>query len=259
MEQQTLDIENETMLSKFHVCQEKFDGPFGLLLHLIDEKELNIGEISINGIISKYIDFIKTFEKFDIAMASEFLVMAAYLVELKSRLLLPIEELPGEMEDQEDLESSLLEHLQAYKIFKDAAVVLRERKNIFSKIFSRYQLGLSNQELPRDIFLVDISVRDLVVAFQKIWDRLDDDLTKDIMDEPVTVKEKIEDILNRIKAETTGVRFESLFTKKSRIEVIVTFLAVLELICRKAIKYVQEENFGSIVLFSAQEGSIIRS
>jgi segregation and condensation protein A len=193
-------------------------------------------------------------KELDIAVASEFLLLAAYLIEMKSRMLLPVEEKPEEAENLEEIEKTLLERLHEYKIFKELAERLKERKEVFAKAYSRQSGEAAALDEDRDVFLTDVTLRDLVAAFQKVWKTVEaKGKVGEIVDENITVAMKIKEILEKIAENKDGVPFEALFTRLVKLEVVVTFLAILELARQRLIQIGQGEMFGSIKIFGRRE------
>jgi segregation and condensation protein A len=163
---------------------------------------------------------------------------------MKSRLLLPVQERPVLEDEVQEIEQDLLDHLMHYRVFKQAAIDLKER----SKFYSRYKDFEAEEE--SKIFLVDVTLRDLVVAFQKVWDAAAASEEQEIEGEQFTVAQKIREIIDKVKQKPEGLEFEALFERMVRIEIIVTFLAMLELIRQRAIRITQGKTFGSILLFA---------
>ncbi|MCX5726757.1 MAG: segregation/condensation protein A [Candidatus Saganbacteria bacterium] len=247
--------EEGSSLSDYYVKIEAFEGPFDLLLHLINEGKVDIYAVSLDQITKGYLDYLKLLKELNIVVASEFLLMAAFLLEMKSRALLPKEEQPAAEESLEELESTLLERLFEYKMFKGLAEKLKRRKEVFQNAYSRYSLeveGTFDEE--REIFLTDVTLKDLIYAFKKVWDVVEArGEVREIAEEHITVGERIKEILDRIKGRKSGLPFEEMFTRFTKLEVIVTFLAILELAKQRAILIRQGENFGSILIFGRKE------
>jgi len=239
-------------LENFYVKIDAFEGPFDLLLHLIDEERIDIYAVSLSQITKEYLDYIKMMRELDISPAADFLLMAAYLIEMKSKMLLPQEERPPEGEEsREEIEKTLLERIFEYKVFKGLAEHLKERKQVFEKAYSRHaEQDVEFDVGSREVFLVDVTLRDLVLAFQKVWDVVEArGETREIPDENITVGAKIKEVLDKLKKKKQGIAFEALFTKLTLLEVIVTFLAILELARQKLINIKQGQEFGSIMIF----------
>lgn len=241
--------EENYSFGRFSVALPQFEGYFEALLDLIEKETVNISEISLTDVTAQYLEYFSSQNiaatKFGLSNASEFLVICACLLELKSKRILPREE----SEETEELELSLVDHVAQYKIFKLAAVTLKERKELFSKIYHRSKLE-EEFVYEKKYYLKDVSAFDLVQAFRKVLKDVEHrGQSIEIVDEIITVEEKIFEIKNKIAAAKEGMIFESLFSLNSRIEVIVTFLALLELIRQKCVIIKQIEVFGSILLF----------
>lgn len=240
--------EDKAVLSSYKVKMEVFEGPFDLMLSMIDKGELDLYKVSLTQITQGFLDYIRTMRSYNMLLAGEFLVMAAYLLEMKSKMLLPQPPAAGEEEDLIDVEKELLERLAEYKIYKNLAQSLKQRKDVFQKVYTRYapEEALQDQEF----FLVDVTMKDLVAAFKRVWELAEkEDETREIVQESISVKEKIVEISEKIKADPNGVSFDSLFTRYVKLEIIVTFLAMLELIKQKLIRIMQNESFGTIQIF----------
>ncbi len=245
--------EDKALLSSYKVKLDVFEGPFDLLLAMVDRGEMDLYKVSLGQITSGFMDYLRTMEKLNIVVAGEFLLMAAYLLEMKSKMLLP--EQPG-TEEEEDLlavEEELLERLAEYKIYKGLAQSLRERKEVFQRVYARYKPEEALED--REIFLVEVSMKDLVSAFKRVWDEAESrGKTSEIIAESFSVKDKISEILARIGGSPQDISFDSLFTRFVKAEIIVTFLAILELIRQKLVKILQNEVYGEIYLY-AREGA----
>jgi len=239
--------EDKALLSSYKVKLDVFEGPFDLLLAMVDKGEIDLYKVSLTQITSGFMDYIKTMEKLNIVVAGEFLLMAAYLLEMKSRMLLP--ELPGgEEEDLMNVEEELLQRLAEYKLYKGLAKSLKERKEVFQRVYARYkpEEALSDGE----IFLVEVSMKDLVAAFKRVWDIAESrGKTEEIVAESISVKDKIAEIIGTLRLKPKGMGFDSLFTRYTKNEIIVTFLAILELIRQKIIRILQNEAFGEIYIY----------
>ncbi len=234
-------------MQEYKVKLEVFEGPLDLLLYLIKRDEVDIHDIPIGHITKQYLDFMELFKMLDLDMAGEFVVMAANLIYIKSRSLLPTHVQPPEEEtDEEDPRWELVRQLLEYKKFKEAAGHLHQRELEREGVFPRVVDGPQDAERP----LGEVSVFDLINAFNKILKRIEskrEDL-REIFEENYTVADKIDLIL---KMATPGValKFTELFTDAaSRSEVVITFLALLELIRMKQLRCVQSEAFGEIEL-----------
>jgi len=236
------------MSQEYKVKLEVFEGPLDLLLYLIKKDEVDIYDISLERITGQYLEFMDAFKSLDIDVAGEFVVMAANLIYLKSRALLPVNVQPPEEEvEEEDPRWDLIRQLVEYKKFKDAAAKLSIRELEQSNLFGR--LPESTDAAPERP-LGDVSVFDLINAFNNVLKRIankSEDL-REIFEENYTVSDKI-DFIMKMTASGVPLKFTELFANAaSRAEIVVTFLALLELIRLKQLRCTQEEPFSEIEL-----------
>ncbi len=236
----------------YQVRLEVFEGPLDLLLYLIRREELNIYDIPIERITAQYLDYLDMMQMLDLSIAGEFLVMAATLMMIKSRMLLPPEERAATVEDEEEADPrwDLVRRLVEYKKFKDAARFLEQLERRQSDVFTRHEVVEPGAEVPvGPPTLADVSIFDLLGAFQAALKRIGahEDL-REIFAERFTVGEKIDELLERLR-EQGEVSVTRLFERmRSRHEIVVTFLAMLELIRLQQIEAVQRGTFGEIVI-----------
>ncbi len=230
----------------YKVRLDIFEGPLDLLLYLIKKDEVDIQEVSIARITSQYLEYIETFRMLNIDLAAEFIVMAANLMYLKSRTLLPKQEQPPEEDaEEEDPRWELIRQLIEYKKFKDAAGFLSQRAIEQEARFALKPEKPEPSEEPAP--LAELSIFELIRAFQKVLKRFEDshDLG-DIVDDRFTVSDKIEMLLDRFHPGQAS-RFDQLFNEATtKSEVIVTFLAVLELMKMNQFVIRQGEALGEI-------------
>jgi segregation and condensation protein A len=235
----------------YKVKLEIFEGPLDLLLYLIKQDEIDIYDISLERITSQYLEYLQAFKELNIELAGEFIVMAANLIYLKSRSLLPRDQQPPEEDAAEDDPRwELIRQLIEYKKFKEAAVELNLRALQQEKIFVR-EAG-SETALQEPLRLGEVGIFQLINAFQTVMKRMEarQDM-QEIFSERFSVSEKIEAILQRV-ASGNRFRFSDLFGgAASRIEVIVTFLALLELIRLKQVRALQRNVFDDIEISAA--------
>src|SRR3989440_11740750 len=215
------------MEADYKVKLDVFEGPLDLLLYLIKRDEIDIYEISIERITRQYLEYLQAFKELKIDIAGEFVVMAANLIYLKSRSLLPLDEQPPEEDaDEDDPRWDLIRQLIEYKKFKEAAVQLHDRALEQERIFIRDggSAPLSDAPLP----LHEVGIFQLIHAFQEVIKRVEarEDL-REIFGERFSVSEKIEKILESV-ANGASVRFSDLFDEiVSRVAIVGTFLALL--------------------------------
>ncbi|EEF57538.1 segregation and condensation protein A [Pedosphaera parvula] len=240
-------------MAEYKVKFEVFEGPLDLLLYLIRKEEVDIYDVNLTQLATQFIEYIEVMRLLDLEIAGEFLVMASTLMYIKSKELLPVEQqVQPEGEDEgEDPRWELIRQLVEYKKFKDAAAQLQvlegEQENIFPRIPIKPEFAPEAPGKP------EVSLFDLVNAVSTILRRITEreGATRDVFEDRWTVSEKIELIMIRL-TDQPKVRFSELFAiAMSRTEVVVTFLAVLELIRLKQLVCTQDETFGEIDITKA--------
>lgn len=240
------DLEDD---DAYQVKLEAFTGPMDLLLHLIRKHQINIYDIPIALIAQQYLEYLSMMKTLNLSLAGEFLVMAATLLYIKSRMLLPKEEKP-ETEDEEGLDprAELVRQLVEYERFKEAAGTLVVRERLWRESFSRDPLPLTTESAveEEDMATEDLQLFDLLSAFQEVLDRAPTDEIVELSRETWTVQDRIQVILERLEGEST-VPFEGLFEHHwSKPLVITTFLALLELVRMNLVRLFQGEWLGPI-------------
>ena len=246
-------MDSTTSLNIYNIKVPIFEGPLDLLLHLIKENKVDIYDIPIAVITGQYLQYIEMMEELNLDVAGDFLVMAATLIHIKSRMLLPVdEEAPGE---EEDPRLELIQRLLEYQTFKDASLGLREKEEEWMNIFHREPVKDEEAEAEStepELYLFDVNLFDLIGAFKKILDTAPPEAVR-ITREALTVKDKISHIIEMLENNDT-VRFEDLFNEdRSRIQIVVTFVALLELIRLGLVRAYQENDFGNIWLINPQK------
>ena len=221
-------------------CQGKvqgFEGPLELLLHLIRENRINIYDIPISLITQQYLAWLDLMQSLNLTVAGEFLVMAASLMLIKSRTLLPQEAL--EEEEGEDPRRDLVRRLLEYQRFRDAADQLEDRESLWREVFSRPEP--QGTDAGQEVDLADLNPFDLLSALQKVLERAEKTVQLQISTETLTVKEKIRDLMERF-SQAESLQFEELFEPaEGRHGVILTFLALLELVRLGLLRLYQAE------------------
>jgi segregation and condensation protein A len=248
------DIGVETTESSYRVRLDEFEGPLDLLLHLIKKSEINIYDIPIAVITKQYLEYISLMKDLNLDVAGEFLVMAATLIHIKSRMLLP-DDSEGDDEDDsgEDPRAELVRRLLEYKQFKEAAGDLVQRGQQWREVFGRPalekgQISNLSPEEDEDDTPLDLTLFDLVDAFQDIIQRTPAKALVEMTADHLTVKDRMNYILERLESEAAAP-FETLFhPEEGRMVVIVTFLGLLELMRIKLVRAYQSEAFGSILV-----------
>jgi segregation and condensation protein A len=235
------------METDYKVRLEIFEGPLDLLLYLIKQDEIDIYEISLERITSQYLEYLQAFQELNIDIAGEFIVMAANLIYLKSRSLLPVDQQPPEEDaEEDDPRWDLIRQLIEYKKFKEAAAHLQERALEQERIFARTGMNAGVTTLA-PLPLGEVGIFQLINALQTVIKRVEarEDL-REIFGEHFTVSDKIEAILQRV-SKGLPVKFSELFAEiASRVEIVVTFLALLELIRLKQVRAMQSNPFDEI-------------
>lgn len=226
---------------------EVFEGPLDLLLYLIKKDEVDIYNIPIELITRQYGEYLSLMRMLDLDIAGEFLVMAATLMMIKSRMLLPVEERPPQEAEEEDPRLELIRQLLEYKKFKDAAGHLQELELRQENIFGR---GIEDPAVEPDktLRMGEVSIFDLISALNDALKRVKPDEIGEVLAERFTVADKIEYVLNRVRQEHK-MPFSSLFEgMATRHEIVCTFLALLELIRLRQLRVSQESPFSEIHL-----------
>ena len=230
-----------------------FEGPLDLLLHLIRENEVDIYDIPISLITGQYLHYIEMMKELDLDIAGEFIVMAATLIHIKSRMLLPADE-EAPLDEMEDPRLELVQRLLEYQGYKDAASILKEKEDEALKLFVREKTEFDEEEAEeqQELYLFDINLFDLLGAFKKILENAPPEV-RTITKETLTVKDRIMHIAEMLESIDT-IRFEDLFADTtSRVQLIVTFLALLELLRLGMARVYQEKDFGSIWVINPQK------
>ena len=242
-------------MNDYKVRLDVFEGPLDLLLYLIKQEELNIYDIPIMKITRQYLDYLNLMEDLNLDIAGEFLVMAATLMQIKSRMLLPPD--PAGLETlEEDPRAELVRRLLEYKAFKEAAERFRHIEAEQSGQLGRF--GSEPQFPNDDLSFCDVSLFDLLSAFSRVLKAIPDETPHEVMKDEYTVADKIYDITERLKREPR-ITFSRLFRQaKNKLEAITIFLALLELVRQKEALIQQDRHFGEIEIYrdSAPRASV---
>jgi segregation and condensation protein A len=226
---------------------DTFEGPLDLLLYLIKRQNLEILDISIAEVTRQYMEYVEMMRNIKLDLAAEYLVMAALLAEIKSRMLLPRHE---EIEDEDDPRAELIRRLQEYERFKQAA------ENIDEMPREKRDHWVSNVEAVREekeIPLPDIELHEILLAFKDILKRADMSISHEIQRESLSVRERMSNVLATLKSDSF-TEFSSLFTpEEGRMGVVVTLVAILELLKEKLADIVQSEPYAPIYIQAAQQ------
>ncbi len=228
-----------------------FEGPLDLLLHLIKSSKIDIYDIPILDITRQYLDYVELMKELNLEIAGDFLVMAATLIQVKSRMLLPPAVDESE-EDAEDPRSELVKRLLEYEAYKETSSQLRKREDIWKNVFHRELPDVDSFEFEPEPVLFEANVFDLISAFQKLLEKAPEEV-REITREKLTVSDKINYIVARLDKED-GIKFEDLFEEGyTKVTLLVTFLAMLEIVRLGLVKIYQEKAFESIWLLKRKE------
>jgi len=224
-----------------------FEGPLDLLLYLIKKNHINIYDIPIVSVVEQYLQFLELMKFVDINVASEYLVMAATLISIKSKMLLPQEQIQEE-EQQIDPREELVKRLLEYQKFKEAADFLKAKELERFKYIRRP----STFEFKDEVYF-EASIFDLISAFKNALKEVPKDIFFEIVKDEFTIEEKIHDILHTLLFKEK-ISLDELFKNaKNKIEIIVIFLAILELIKLKEVICIQERPFGEVLIVRRED------
>lgn len=253
-------LESEPMAYQIKISN--FEGPFDLLFHLIEKAEVDIYDIPISEITNQYLEYIYSIENIDLDNASEFIVMAALLIQIKSKMLLPKETNPLDelTADGIDPRAELIERLLEYKRYKTISEILKEMELIQLDVV--YKPAEIIDDIEENKILYNVTIDDIVNAFKDVIKRFNEnnsdkeELQHEIIEEEYTVDDKIESIRDMIKTKNHLSFRDLFFNILNKFEIIITFLALLELIRLREIKVHQERVFGEInIKYADEEGS----
>jgi len=207
-----------------------FEGPLDLLLYLVKKDHLNIYDIPIAKVTEQYLAYLNIMQMLDLNIAGEFLVMAATLMQIKSKMLLPAEQAP--QEEEEDPRAELVRRLLEYEKFKDIAESLRQKEASQQEMFKRPKSSVEPEKTGAaggEIYF-EASIFDLINAFSKAIEEVPKEVFYQVIKDEFTVEEKVHQILHLLLAQDSVLLSELFHQSKNKIEIIVTFLAILELI-----------------------------
>lgn len=238
---------------------EAFEGPLDLLLHLINQLEVDIYDIPMAEITDQYMHFVRTMQELELNVASEYLVMAATLIQIKSKMLLPKQELSVDidMEDvEEDPREALVQKLMEYKKYKEAAKTLKEREQERSFYFGKAPMDLEIYDETLEKVELDVGLPDMLSAFHKMLRRkkLAKPLHTRITTQEISIDDRMDEVMHTLKnSKKHKTKFEDLFEGSSKESLVVTFLALLELMKRKLVVIEQQANFADLYVQGKEE------
>lgn len=238
----------------YKVKLDIFEGPFDLLVYLIENAEMNIYDIQVSKITNQYIEYIEQMQALDVNVASEFMVLAAALIEIKSKMLLPRMKPEGEGTDYEDPRTELVQRILEYKRFKSAAELLEQKEEQTQRIFEKPKEDLTPFTNEPDEYL-NLDIKQFVKIFnqfltkKKKLEEIKKNYSK-VERQKITIESRIDYIKNLFKIKDKNkLNFRELLKpESSRYEIVLTFISLLEMIRLKTISVKQNINFGEIIV-----------
>lgn len=236
-----------SVIMNYEIKINEFEGPLDLLLHLIKESNIDIYDISIEDVTKQYLDYINKMENLNLSIASEYLVMAAELIEMKSKLLLPKKEKNSDETSIEEDRENLINRLIEYQKYKEIAPKLKEFKENRESYFTKSPCNLNDYKSDSTDVILDADLNLLLESFQKYLQRKKEDkpLNTVITKKELSVHDRSIKIKNILKNKKS-VLFEDLFDEISKPYIVVTFLSLLNLVKSREVLIKQEDNFGNI-------------
>lgn len=240
----------------YTVTIDNFEGPLDLLLHLIKQSDIDIADISILEITKQYLSYIEAQEKMNLNIASEYLVMAATLIEMKSSILLPRRKQDEEDEYEEDPRETFIQRLIEYKKYKEMTKSFKELEKLRNAVYTKSPEDLKEYQEQDYSYDGDVKLDDLLKAFQNFLDRknLEKPLNTKITKKELSVSKRSGEIRNLLKYKKR-VDFDELFDIYNKEYVVVTFLSILDLAKKQELNINQDNNFSKIYLV-AKEGVV---
>lgn len=239
------------MSHTYNVKLDAFEGPLDLLLHLINKLEIDIYDIPVAEITEQYIQFIRAMERIELNIASEYLVMAATLLEIKSAMLLPRKEVSLEDEYEEDPREQLIRRLIEYRKYKEAAEHLQQKELEENEIYTRPPSNFDHLLEEAKIVTGEVSVYDMIHAVEKMlrrkeWNR---PLETTVHRENISIEQRMDEIITIVTKTDKAVLFEELFPYPSKSYIVTTLLAILQLLKANKIYCKQTVHFEPIYVF----------
>lgn len=242
----------------YEIRIENFEGPLDLLLHLIKKNEMDIYDIPMAEITAQYLATIDTMKSLNLDVAGEFLLMAATLIHIKSRLLLPSSSEDEPEEEEEDPRAELVRRLLEYQKYKDAAGTLDALPLLGREVFARTFPAPELADVEEDEFQA-VGLYELMEAFRNLLRETPEESYHDVDIERLSVTDRVNAILGSL-ADTESMNFSDLFPERpERHEVVVTFLAMLELVKLRLVRLMQNSRFGTIRLYPAVNADDVSS
>lgn len=228
----------------YTVRLDMFEGPLDLLLHLIHKNEIDITNIPIALITEQYLEYLKLMKVLNLDVAGEYLLMASTLLHIKSKMLLPTSS-EEEKEEGEDPRAELVRKLLEYQKYKNAAAELESRPMLDRDVFIR--LALADNTDPREEEKIEVNLFELLEVFRQVLERTKPEGFHEVILERISVEEKVQEILSLLQREKRSIAFHLLFPEEaSRRVIVITFLAILELVKMKLVRIFQPAPFETI-------------
>ncbi|WP_077326774.1 segregation/condensation protein A [Virgibacillus siamensis] len=237
------------MNKPYEVKLDAFEGPLDLLLHLVNQYEIDIYDIPVAKITEQYMHYIHAMQQLELNVASEYLVMAATLLAIKSQMLLPAQEMDEEDDEyMEDPRDELMQRLIEYRKYKAAAEKLKEKEHDEHQIFTRPPVAFEYVERNRPIEKSDTSIYDMLHALEKVFERKEwnKPLETKVQSGEIPIEQRMTEVLEIVKASEKGVSFDHLFEIPSKAHIVATFMAVLELMKEHEVHCVQKKHFDAL-------------
>nr|WP_271490419.1 segregation/condensation protein A [Enterococcus sp. 5H] len=250
------------ILQEINVKLDVFEGPLDLLLHLIQKLEIDIYDIPIAAVTEQYMNYIHTMKTLELEIAGEYLVMAATLMAIKSKMLLPKQELEISDDDEslegDDPRDALVAQLLEYRKFKYAAGLLHEKESERSLYYTKEPMDIDEYKEDNPFLEPNqINTIDLFLAFHAMLEKKKSrqPIETTVAGDDVSIEEKISEISKKMCQidRNTPMRFDSFFTSFSKQEVVTTFMALLELMKKGSVHVEQEDNYGTILLYNRSD------
>lgn len=237
-------------MEEYQVSLDEFVGPLDLLLHLIKEKEMDLENLELSKITSQYLNYIHELQTVNLETASEYLVMASYLIELKSKMLLPVEVVKIDDDYQEDPREALIKRLIEYKKYKDVVDVFKENYEKRQEFYIKATSSMEEYSIDTSTIIPDnLEIYDLMRAMQKMYQRkvLTAPLITSVGKKELSIDDRCDEI-RAVFRKRKKIEFDELFDLVDRHYFVVTFLAILILANKKEISVYQDSKFDKIIL-----------
>lgn len=244
------------MNESYQVKLDAFEGPLDLLLHLINQYEIDIYDIPVAQITEQYMHYIRTMHRLELNIASEYLVMAATLLALKSQMLLPNQEVDEEDDEyMGDPREELIQRLIEYRKYKDAAEKLKEKEIDANQIFTRPPVVFDYTDSRQPVTQGDTSIYDMIHALERMFNRKkwNEPLETKVKRGDIPIEQRMTEVLQVVKNTKQGVSFDHLFQYPSRSHIVVTFMAVLELMKNNQVHCKQTNHLDVLYVFYMED------